>query len=152
MSRRDKLLNLRKEIEATTKATRKLVMVSDISEEDYKDLLDLYPKWEVGIDVKPSDPPYEYQGSLYKVVQGHKTQADWTPDKTPALFTKVEPKKDKDGAEIVPEFKKPTGAHDAYKEGDKVLFEGKVYESLIDNNAYSPAEYGQGWKLVEDNK
>lgn len=149
MSRRDKLLNLRKEIEATTKATRKLVMVSDISEEDYKDLLDLYPKWVVGIDVNPYDPPYSYKGSLYKVVQAHKTQADWTPDKTPALFTKVEPNKDKDGTEIVPEFKKPTGAHDAYKKGDKVLFEGKVYESLIDANVYSPSEYSAGWELIE---
>lgn len=109
MSRRKKLLSLRKEIEATTRATRKLVMVSDISEEDYKDLLDLYPKWEVGLDVKPTDPPYSYGGSLYKVVQAHKTQADWTPDKTPALFTKVEPSKDKSGAEIVPDFKNLLG-------------------------------------------
>ena len=148
MSRTEKLIELRKEIEATKKATQKLVLASEISQEDYKDLLDLYPKWEVGINASPSDSPYEYQGSLYKLVQAHKTQADWTPDKTPALFTKVEPKEDKGGAEIVPDFKKPTGAHDAYKKGDKVLFEGKVYESLIDNNAYSPKEYAQGWKEV----
>ncbi|WP_296113158.1 hypothetical protein [uncultured Anaerococcus sp.] len=149
MSRREKLLSLRKEIEATTRATRKLVMVSDINEEDYKDLIDLYPKWEVGIEIKPTDPPYSYEGSLYRVVQGHKTQGDWTPDKVASLFTKVEPKKDKEGAEIVPNFKKPLGGHDAYKKGDKVVFEGKVYESLIDNNVYSPSEYAQGWKEVE---
>ena len=29
------------------------------------------------------------------------------------------------------------------------LVEGKVYESLIANNAYSPTEYPQGWKLIE---
>ena len=149
MSRTEKLIELRKEIETTKKATQKLVLASEISQEDYKDLLDLYPKWEVGIDVSPSDPPYEYQGSLYKVVQAHKTQADWTPDKTAALFTKVEPSKDKDGAEVVPDFKKPTGAHDAYNKGDKVLFEGKIYQSKIDANVYSPSEYPQDWELIE---
>lgn len=148
MSRADKFRQLLKEIEATKKATQKLVLASEISQEDYKDLLDLYPKWEVGIDVSPSDSPYEYQGSLYKVVQAHKTQADWTPDKTAALFTKVEPSKDKDGAEVVPDFKKPTGANDAYNKGDKVIFEGKVYVSLIDANVYSPKEYAQGWEEV----
>ena len=48
----------------------------------------------------------------------------------------------------VPEFKQPTGAHDSYKKGDRVRFEGKVYESAIDNNAYSPATYPQGWREV----
>lgn len=27
-----------------------------------------------------------YDGVLYRVVQAHKSQADWTPDKVPALF------------------------------------------------------------------
>ena len=43
----------------------------------------------------------------------------------------------------------PTGAHDAYKKGDRVLFNGSVYESLIDGNAYSPTAYPAGWKLIE---
>ena len=50
----------------------------------------------------------------------------------------------------VPDFKQPTGAHDSYKKGDRVRFEGKVYESLIDNNAYSPATYPQGWREVTE--
>lgn len=149
MSRADNFRQLLKEIETTKKATQKLVLASEISKEDYKDLLDLYPKWEVGINVSPNDPPYEYQGSLYKVVQAHKTQADWTPDKVASLFTRVEPSKDKDGAEVVPDFRKPTGAHDAYKKGDKVLFDGKIYQSRIDANVYSPTEYPAGWELIE---
>lgn len=48
-----------------------------------------------------------------------------------------------------PEFVQPTGAHDSYAKGDRVTFEGKVYESTIDNNAYSPSAYPQGWQLVE---
>ena len=48
----------------------------------------------------------------------------------------------------IPEFKQPTGAHDAYKKGDVVMFNGKKYESLIDSNAYSPEAYPAGWKEI----
>lgn len=47
-----------------------------------------------------------------------------------------------------PDFVPPTGAHDAYKIGDKVTFGGKHYESVIDNNTWSPADYPAGWKEV----
>lgn len=53
------------------------------------------------------------------------------------------------GVEPYDEWKQPTGAHDAYKKGDRVLFNGSVYESLIDGNAYSPTAYPAGWKLIE---
>ena len=46
-------------------------------------------------------------------------------------------------------FKQPTGAHDAYAKGTAVLFQNKVYESLIDANTWKPTDYPQGWKLVE---
>lgn len=49
----------------------------------------------------------------------------------------------------IKEFVQPTGAHDAYKKGDKVKYNGKIYESLIDGNAYSPDAYPSGWKEVE---
>jgi hypothetical protein len=42
----------------------------------------------------------------------------------------------------------PTGAHDAYNTGDRVTFEGKVYESLINANTYSPTAYPAGWQEV----
>lgn len=47
-----------------------------------------------------------------------------------------------------PDFKQPSGAHDAYKQGDHVTFNGEVYESLINTNSYSPADYPQGWKKL----
>nr|DAD70668.1 MAG TPA: ChiA1-BD-binding domain protein [Siphoviridae sp. ctKcB20] len=52
--------------------------------------------------------------------------------------------------ETIPDFVQPTGAHDAYKKGDKVKFEGKIYESLIDANAYSPSAYPAGWKEITE--
>ena len=49
-----------------------------------------------------------------------------------------------------PEFVQPTGAHDAYKKGDRVTYNGKVYESLIDANVYSPDTYPAGWREVSE--
>lgn len=53
----------------------------------------LYPKWIVGEKVSPGDRRYyEPTKKLYKVIDGagHTTQADWTPDKTPALWTVID--------------------------------------------------------------
>ena len=49
---------------------------------------------------------------------------------------------------VIPEFVQPTGAHDAYNIGDKVIFEGQTYESLVDANVYSPTAYPQGWQVI----
>jgi hypothetical protein len=80
-------------------------------------------------------------GSDFECIQGHITQLGWEPDKALALWRiapTVEPA----------EYIQPTGAHDAYNTGDQVLFEENVYESVIDNNVWSPAVYPQGWKLI----
>ena len=51
----------------------------------------LYPTWAAGLAVKAGDRIY-YPGTdrLYKVVSDHTTQADWTPDAVPALYTVID--------------------------------------------------------------
>lgn len=110
------------------------------SDADALESIDLFPKWAVGVAVKV-DERYRYEGKLYKVIQAHTTQADWTPDIVPALFKEV-------SVEQFPEWVRPTGAHDAYNIGDKVTFEGKRYESLINGNVWSPIEYVAGWQEI----
>ena len=51
--------------------------------------IELYPIWSVGIAVA-KDSRYQYNGKLYKCVQSHTTQADWTPDITPDLWTAID--------------------------------------------------------------
>lgn len=58
------------------------------------------------------------------------------------------PETPEDEAPTADPFKQPTGGHDSYKVGDKVLFNGAVWESTIPNNAYSPSAYPQGWKKL----
>lgn len=55
---------------------------------------------------------------------------------------------DPEQGETYPEFVQPTGGHDAYKKGDRVMFKGEVWESTIDNNVWSPETYPQGWTKV----
>lgn len=62
----------------------------------------------------------------------------------------VEPSEPDTPTDTIKDFVQPTGAHDTYAKGDKVRFNGKVYESLIDNNTYSPSEYPAGWKEITE--
>lgn len=83
---------------------------------------------------------YPEQGEekkLYKCVQAHKSQADWTPDRTPALWAIAG-----DPAEEWPEWSQPIGAQDAYMAGDKVSHNEKHWVSSADNNVWEPGVYG----------
>lgn len=78
---------------------------------------------------------------LYKVVQAHTSQADWTPDVTASLFVAI----GLDDAGY-PVWSQPTGSHDAYNTGDIVDYNGTLYRSLINGNVYSPDAYPAGWE------
>lgn len=111
---------------------------TNLTDEDALQAVELFPQWVTG-HAYAVDERLQYKNVLYRVVQAHTSQADWTPDITPALFVVV-------SLDEWPEFVQPTGAHDAYKKGDKITFNGKHYISLIDANVYSPAAYPAGWK------
>ena len=122
-------------------ATRSLIKSDELSPEEMAKLVGIYDAWTVGVAYVIGDI-ISYHGVLYEVIQAHTSQADWTPDTVPALFKSHAP------AGVIPEWQQPTGGHDAYNIGDKVTFEGKVYESTIDANTWSPTAYPQGWQLV----
>ena len=67
--------------------------VVSLPDEEAADAPSLFQPWTVGEVVEPSDRRYYAPtGLLYKVRegQGHVTQADWTPDLTPALWAVVD--------------------------------------------------------------
>lgn len=94
----------------------------------------LYPSWKEDLSVKV-DERYRYGETLYKCVQAHTTQADWTPDVSPALWVVV-------SLEEWPEWVQPTGAQDVYNTGDKVSHNDKHWISIVDNNSWEPGVYG----------
>lgn len=78
-----------------------------------------------------------HNGTLYKCVQAHTSQADWTPDTAASLWSVAV-----DPAEEWPAWSQPVGAHDAYAKGDKVSHNGKHWTSNVDNNVWEPGVYG----------
>jgi len=96
---------------------------------------ELFPVWQPDMDVTAGER-YQYEEKLYKVVQSHHTQPQWTPDITPALWTEVA----KPGE--IPEWRQPTGAQDAYMTGDKVRYSDRIWENTVDYNVYAPGVYG----------
>ena len=123
--------------------TEKTVLNNAYDEDAYV-MRYLYGEWSGdGITYKTNDR-LMYNDKFYKVLQDHTSQSDWTPDTASSLYVEIA-----DPSNEYPEFKQPTGAHDAYAKGDKITFEGKKYVSLIDANTWSPIAYSQGWQLVE---
>ena len=107
---------------------------ASLSDETALTGVELFPPWSVGKSYATGDR-VQYEGTLYKCVQGHTSQADWTPPETPALWTAV-------SLDEYPAWVQPTGAHDAYSKGDKVTHNGKHWTSDVDNNTWEPGVYG----------
>lgn len=125
------------------------LFTATLPEERALEIPGVYPAWEatrayavndiVSYGTNPVGDP-----QLYKVVQAHTSQADWTPDATPALY-------DAFGLDDAgyPLWAQPSGAHDAYNAGDIVNYNGQLYKSAIDGNVWSPDVYPAGWETVE---
>lgn len=103
----------------------------------------LFPKWESGKQYAPKTR-VRYNGVLYSVLIEHTSQDDWTPDNAPSLFAKVLIP----DADVIPDWEQPDSTN-PYMTGDKVKYNGVVYESIIDNNVWSPDSYPAGWKEVQ---
>lgn len=80
---------------------------------------------------------------FYKVLQNHTSQADWTPDTAVSLYVEIP-----DPSIEWPEWKQPTGAHDAYSVGDKVSYNKEHYISQINGNTTVPGSDERWWKKV----
>ena len=87
-----------------------------------------------------------FSGTLYKCLQSHTSQEAWTPTDAPSLWAQVLITGTED---TPPEWEQPDSTN-PYMTGDRVTYNGKVYESTVDNNVWSPANYPEGWKEVAD--
>lgn len=122
--------------------------ISYLSDEQALTVKDLYADWDgSGIGYLAGDRA-QYNGKLYRCLQGHTPQADWTPEAAPNLWAEI--LAGQDGAEIgvwtQPESTNP------YNKGDKVIYNGKTWESMIDNNVWEPGAQGSEslWREVTE--
>ena len=96
----------------------------------------LFPAWAPDRGY-PAGFRVQYNGILYKCLQSHTSQSDWTPDASPSLWAKVlipDPT-------IIPAWEQPDSTN-PYSKGDKVTHNGKTWESLVDNNVWEPGAVG----------
>lgn len=126
------------------------IFAESLTDEQAMEVVAIYDPWQIGKSYAVGEfLTYGKNGvgdpQLYKVAQTHTSQADWTPDNTASLYTAIG--LDDSG---YPVWSQPTGAHDAYSKGDIVNYNGILYESLIDGNAYSPDTYPAGWAVYSE--
>lgn len=114
----------------------------ELSDEDALDVAALFPTWasKLGQQVNVGERLW-YNEKLYKVIQQHIVQSDWTPDVVPALYTEVS---------ILewPELVVPIPSTNPYMSGDKVTFNGQHYICQLDNCVWTPLELPSAWQLV----
>ena len=80
----------------------------------------------------------QYNGKLYKCLQAHTAQADWNPIDAPSLWAEVLAGQD---GTAIGEWVQPDSTN-PYMRGDRVSYNGKIYESEVDNNVRAPCVYG----------
>lgn len=121
------------------------VQAANLTDEQAMQIADLYPDW-AAMKAYAADEIVKFgvnadgETQLYKVIQAHTSQADWTPDTAASLYKKIG--FTDDGVSI---WTQPLGATDAYMKGDVVSFENQLWESTVDNNVWQPGVYG--WEV-----
>ena len=146
------LETIRKELDEQKDLANKVfntIVLNDATDEQKEALLEGKRVWVVG-EVYNGGEIIQHKGVLYEVIKYHLSQANGEPGTIGgASLYKLTLNLKLNEVEVISDFVKPTGAHDAYAKGDKVRFEGKIYVSKVDGNAYSPTEAPENWELIE---
>ena len=99
---------------------------------DALDAVELFPQWKVDHDYAVGNRVQD-EGTLYKCLQAHTSQASWKPADSPSLWVRVD-----DPSIEWPEWVQPQGSTDAYEQGAKVSHNGKHWVSDVDGNVWEP--------------
>ena len=137
MTPQEKARQLRPLIEKATQS---------LSDEDALMAVELFPHYAIGVSYKINNRFFWSQTQkLYKVLLDHTSAAEWQPDTATSLYVEVTP------PGVIPVWKQPLGAADAYMTDDKVYYpdeQGSIYISIVDNNVWAPNIYG--WTIWEE--
>lgn len=110
-------------------------LIESLPDEAAIGVIDLYLPWEVGVNYK-SGNIRQYGGKLYRCIQNHKSQVDYTPDVSISLWVEI-------SVEEWPEWVQPIGAGTGYPLGAKVSHNSKHWINTgKDDNEYEPGVWG----------
>ena len=107
-----------------------------LSDDDALSYTAYFPDWDGDSKAYAVGDRVQYGGSLYKVLQAHTSQSDWTPSGAESLFAKILPGQD---GTTIGEWVQPDSTN-PYKKGDQVKHNGYVWTSLVDSNVWEPSE------------
>lgn len=130
-------------VEAATQELARLLAPA-LPDADAVKVAALFPEWtaNIGQQYHVGDR-VRYDGKLYKCLQNHTPQSDWSPSAAPSLWAEVLPGQDS----TVGEWKQPDSTN-GYSKGDIVTHNGLRWESTADNNVWEPGTTGAPWQEV----
>lgn len=108
--------------------------MNDFSDYQALQIAELYAAWHVDVNYRVGQI-VRYEGSLYRCVQDHASQSDWTPDVSASMWSKIS-----FADNGVENWIQPTGAHDSYNIGDHVMHNDVEWVSLVNGNIWEPSE------------
>lgn len=129
----------------------------DLTEEQRLELIDMarenalgensYASYQVQIDAL-----VKMVSELNSTVSTMSAELEKLEEAVEGMGGTVEPPEPEPEPDEWPEYKDPTGAHDAYHNGDKVTFEGKHYICVAPEGTacvWSPTVYPDYWQVQE---
>lgn len=114
-------------------------LLADLPDDTYTNVVPLFPDWTAGETVSVG-AVRQFDSNLWRVVQAHTTQADWTPDKVPALFK----------VHRTPEMTEWVAGIDV-KAGEKLTYKGATYEVVQSHRTqagWEPDQVPSLWKKI----
>lgn len=112
-----------------------------LNDADALEGVQLFPAWANDHEYKAGDR-VRYNATLFRCLQDHTAQETWNPVEAPSLWAKVlipDP-------DVIPAWEQPDSTN-PYMTGDKVTHNGKTWVSIVDNNVWTPGDYG--WEVTE---
>ena len=119
------------------------IQAASLDDADAVKVQALYDEWSGdGVEYKKGQR-LRFQGALCKCLQAHTSQADWAPNAAPSLWSLILPGQEGSGVEIGI-WQQPDSTN-GYDEGDKVLYNGHIWESTQNDNVWKPGDVGAPW-------
>lgn len=118
--------------------------ITYLSDEQALTVPALYPEWSPAGTYAAGDR-YRCNGALYKCLQDHAAEPNWSPEAAPSLWAPLLIVDD-----AILEWQQPDSTN-GYSTGDKVAHDGNTWESLVDDNVWEPGAEGTEslWREVE---
>lgn len=117
--------------------------VEELTDKEALEVAALFATWasKIGQAVTTGERLW-YDTKLYKVIQPHTVQQEWTPDTAVSLYVEV-------SIEEWPEIPEVITAENAFMTGDRGTWKGQHYICQMDNCVWNPDQYPAAWQLVE---